>query len=292
MIFGFYYRLGIEQVTLILLASISKRLGQSIINKKNILLDGITINIYSQKHNSGRRCKIYPDLAAQDVIWNGWSPDKPPHHYHYPAETPSYLIHLWKGLVTFIPKQTLVLFSNLLHPVQPLLWEAATSSAKGLGEIEVVGFESLSRRRRSPWELKSHQTNFSLKWKGGRNWVLWVIVAQSNSGFLLGYEHKHVTNVGKTLTFQLVVIGMRNHPLNLPVQLAASACVFNLTKQDLAAGMPVRLLADVTHLLLKAMEHFPNHQQVKDDISLFSVGFSVLWILKFSPHLIISRKYV
>ncbi|KAL4666621.1 hypothetical protein H8959_005310 [Pygathrix nigripes] len=54
---------------------------------------------------------------------------------------------------------------------------------------------------------------------------------------------------------------MRNHPMNLPVQLAASACVFNLTKQDLAAGMPVRLLADVTHLLLKAMEHFPNHQQ-------------------------------
>lgn len=49
--------------------------------------------------------------------------------------------------------------------------------------------------------------------------------------------------------------------MNLPVQLAASACVFNLTKQDLAAGMPVRLLADVTHLLLKAMEHFPNHQQ-------------------------------
>lgn len=52
---------------------------------------------------------------------------------------------------------------------------------------------------------------------------------------------------------------MRNHPMNLPVQLAA-APVFNLTKQDLAAGMPVRLLADVTHLLLKAMEHFPNHQ--------------------------------
>lgn len=82
--------------------------------------------------------------------------------------------------------------------------------------------------------------------------------------------------MGKTCAFQLVVIGMRNHPLNLPVQLAASACVFNLTKQDLAAGMPVRLLADVTHLLLKAMEHFPNHQQVKDEISSFSVGFPCL----------------
>lgn len=100
-------------------------------------------------------------------------------------------------------------------------------------------------------------------------------MASSNSGSLLGYACKcQGTNVGKTLAFQLVVIGMRNHPLNLPVQLAASACVFNLTKQDLAAGMPVRLLADVTHLLLKAMEHFPNHQQVTD-VSLFSVRFPV-----------------
>ncbi|KAJ7396116.1 Protein zyg-11 B [Pitangus sulphuratus] len=71
----------------------------------------------------------------------------------------------------------------------------------------------------------------------------------------------HVMEKTKPEILKLVVIGMRNHPLNLPVQLAASACVFNLTKQDLAAGMPVRLLADVTHLLLKAMEHFPNHQQ-------------------------------
>nr|KAF6445718.1 zyg-11 family member B, cell cycle regulator [Molossus molossus] len=67
---------------------------------------------------------------------------------------------------------------------------------------------------------------------------------------------------------KLVVTGMRNHPMNLPVQLAASACVFNLTKQDLAVGMPVRLLADVTHLLLKAMEHFPNHQQLQKNCLL------------------------
>ncbi|VCW77408.1 unnamed protein product, partial [Gulo gulo] len=72
----------------------------------------------------------------------------------------------------------------------------------------------------------------------------------------------HVMEKTKPEILKLVVTGMRNHPMNLPVQLAASACVFNLTKQDLAAGMPVRLLADVTHLLLKAMEHFPNHQQV------------------------------
>uniref|UniRef100_H3A2E0 Zyg-11 family member, cell cycle regulator, like n=1 Tax=Latimeria chalumnae TaxID=7897 RepID=H3A2E0_LATCH len=76
------------------------------------------------------------------------------------------------------------------------------------------------------------------------------------------------TSTGRPDQTRLVVTGMRNHPMNLPVQLAASACVFNLTKQDLAAGMPVRLLADVTHLLLKAMEHFPNHQQLQKNCLL------------------------
>uniref|UniRef100_A0A803T764 Zyg-11 family member B, cell cycle regulator n=1 Tax=Anolis carolinensis TaxID=28377 RepID=A0A803T764_ANOCA len=78
----------------------------------------------------------------------------------------------------------------------------------------------------------------------------------------------HIMEKTKPEILKLVVIGMRNHPLNLPVQLAASACVFNLTKQDLATGMPVRLLADVTHLLLKAMEHFPNHQQLQKNCLL------------------------
>ncbi|KAF7690154.1 hypothetical protein HF521_011958 [Silurus meridionalis] len=56
---------------------------------------------------------------------------------------------------------------------------------------------------------------------------------------------------------KLVALGMKNHPSTLNVQLAASACVFNLTKQDLANGMPVRLLGEVTQLLLEAMKTFP-----------------------------------
>ncbi|KAJ1170241.1 hypothetical protein NDU88_002122 [Pleurodeles waltl] len=78
----------------------------------------------------------------------------------------------------------------------------------------------------------------------------------------------HVMDKANPEMLKLVVIGMRNHPSNLPVQLAASACVFNLTKQDLAAGMPVKLLADVTHLLLAAMEQFPNHQQLQKNCLL------------------------
>uniref|UniRef100_A0AAY4CTY3 Protein zer-1 homolog-like C-terminal domain-containing protein n=1 Tax=Denticeps clupeoides TaxID=299321 RepID=A0AAY4CTY3_9TELE len=72
----------------------------------------------------------------------------------------------------------------------------------------------------------------------------------------------HIMEKPRPDILKLVLLGMKNHPTTLNVQLAASACVFNLTKQDLALGMPVRLLGTVTQLLLEAMKTFPNHQQV------------------------------
>uniref|UniRef100_A0A2K5LGG9 Zyg-11 family member B, cell cycle regulator n=1 Tax=Cercocebus atys TaxID=9531 RepID=A0A2K5LGG9_CERAT len=97
----------------------------------------------------------------------------------------------------------------------------------------------------------------------------------------------HVMEKTKPEILKLVVTGMRNHPMNLPVQLAASACVFNLTKQDLAAGMPVRLLADVTHLLLKAMEHFPNHQQLQKNCLLSLCSDRILQDVPFNRQVIV-----
>ncbi|XP_015211837.1 protein zyg-11 homolog isoform X1 [Lepisosteus oculatus] len=78
----------------------------------------------------------------------------------------------------------------------------------------------------------------------------------------------HVMEKPRPDILKLVVAGMQNHPMTLHVQLAASACVFNLTKQDLAAGMPVRLLGTVTQLLLEAMRNFPNHQQLQKNCLL------------------------
>ncbi|KAJ7986589.1 hypothetical protein DPEC_G00341440 [Dallia pectoralis] len=78
----------------------------------------------------------------------------------------------------------------------------------------------------------------------------------------------HVMEKPRPDILKLVVLGMKNHPATLNVQLAASACVFNLTKQDLAAGMPVRLLGMVTQLLLEAMRTFPNHQQLQKNCLL------------------------
>uniref|UniRef100_A0AAR2IT50 Protein zer-1 homolog-like C-terminal domain-containing protein n=1 Tax=Pygocentrus nattereri TaxID=42514 RepID=A0AAR2IT50_PYGNA len=78
----------------------------------------------------------------------------------------------------------------------------------------------------------------------------------------------HVMEKARPDILKLVALGMKNHPTTLNVQLAASACVFNLTKQDLAFGMPVRLLGSVTQLLLEAMKTFPNHQQLQKNCLL------------------------
>ncbi|KAK3542278.1 hypothetical protein QTP86_021983 [Hemibagrus guttatus] len=78
----------------------------------------------------------------------------------------------------------------------------------------------------------------------------------------------HVMEKARPDILKLVALGMKNHPNTLNVQLAASACVFNLTKQDLAFGMPVRLLGQVTQLLLEAMKTFPNHQQLQKNCLL------------------------
>uniref|UniRef100_A0A3B4A204 Protein zer-1 homolog-like C-terminal domain-containing protein n=1 Tax=Periophthalmus magnuspinnatus TaxID=409849 RepID=A0A3B4A204_9GOBI len=62
---------------------------------------------------------------------------------------------------------------------------------------------------------------------------------------------------------KLVLSGMQSHPSSLQVQLVATACVFNLTTQNLCEAMPVPLLSSTVTQLLLAMEMFPRHTQVQ-----------------------------
>ncbi|XP_011938035.1 PREDICTED: protein zyg-11 homolog A isoform X2 [Cercocebus atys] len=75
---------------------------------------------------------------------------------------------------------------------------------------------------------------------------------------------------------RLVAVGMRNHPLDLPVQFTASACALNLTRQGLAKGMPVRLLSEVTCLLFKALKNFPHYQQLQKNCLLSLTNSRIL----------------
>ncbi|XP_040612937.1 protein zyg-11 homolog A isoform X2 [Mesocricetus auratus] len=77
-------------------------------------------------------------------------------------------------------------------------------------------------------------------------------------------------------TLKLVAIGMRSHPLDLPVQFTASACVLNLTRENLAKGMPVRLLSEVICLLFKAMKNFPYYQQLQKNCLLSLTSSRIL----------------
>uniref|UniRef100_R4G9Y7 Zyg-11 family member A, cell cycle regulator n=1 Tax=Anolis carolinensis TaxID=28377 RepID=R4G9Y7_ANOCA len=88
--------------------------------------------------------------------------------------------------------------------------------------------------------------------------------------------------ITKPEILKLVIIGMRNHPLDLAVQLTASACALNLTRQGLAAEMPVRLLSNVIQLLLKAMETFPEQQQIQKNCLLSLSNVRILQDVPFN----------
>ncbi|KAM6217042.1 protein zyg-11 homolog A [Rhynchocyon petersi] len=75
---------------------------------------------------------------------------------------------------------------------------------------------------------------------------------------------------------KLVTVGMRNHPLDLPVQFTASACALNLTRHGLSRGMPVRLLSEVTCLLFKALKNFPHYQQLQKNCLLSLTSSRIL----------------
>ncbi|KAM9458570.1 protein zyg-11 homolog isoform 1-T1 [Salvelinus alpinus] len=75
---------------------------------------------------------------------------------------------------------------------------------------------------------------------------------------------------------KLVLGGMQSYSESLHVQLVASACVFNLTNQDMAVGMPHPLLSAVVHQVLEAMRSFPSHQQLQKNCLLVLCSDTIL----------------
>ncbi|KAM3866052.1 protein zyg-11 homolog [Diretmus argenteus] len=83
---------------------------------------------------------------------------------------------------------------------------------------------------------------------------------------------------------KLVLSGMQSHLTSLNVQLVATACVFNLTTQDLAEAMPVHLLSTTVTQLLRAMKNFPNHQQVQKNCLLALCSDYILQDVPFDKY--------
>ncbi|XP_034743977.1 protein zyg-11 homolog [Etheostoma cragini] len=84
---------------------------------------------------------------------------------------------------------------------------------------------------------------------------------------------------------KLVLSAMQSHTTSLHVHLVATACVFNLTTQDLAEAMPLSLLSSTVTQLLYAMKTFPSHQQVQKNCLLALCSDYILQDVPFDKYL-------
>ncbi|XP_071953528.1 protein zyg-11 homolog [Antedon mediterranea] len=67
---------------------------------------------------------------------------------------------------------------------------------------------------------------------------------------------------------ELVLPGMRAHSMHLGVQMAASACLYNLTKLQLGEEVHPSILKSMIELTLRAMRNFPAQQQLQKNALL------------------------
>lgn len=65
-----------------------------------------------------------------------------------------------------------------------------------------------------------------------------------------------------------VLPGMKSHPKQLGVQMAATACLYNLTKGEVSQKIHPACLRKVVELTLLSMENFPKHQQLQKNALL------------------------
>ncbi|XP_052825514.1 protein zyg-11 homolog B [Octopus bimaculoides] len=65
-----------------------------------------------------------------------------------------------------------------------------------------------------------------------------------------------------------VLPGMKCHPKQLGVQMAATACLYNLTKGEVSQKIHPTCLRKVVELTLLSMENFPKHQQLQKNALL------------------------
>ncbi|EFX71374.1 hypothetical protein DAPPUDRAFT_308901 [Daphnia pulex] len=83
---------------------------------------------------------------------------------------------------------------------------------------------------------------------------------------------------------QLVLRAMRLHPEEFHIQMAATACVYNLTKGDVGQKIHPHILKEVVHYTLAAMENFPNHLQLQKNTLLTLCSDRILQDVTFDRY--------
>ncbi|XP_043289937.1 protein zyg-11 homolog B-like isoform X2 [Venturia canescens] len=83
---------------------------------------------------------------------------------------------------------------------------------------------------------------------------------------------------------KLVLPGMRAHPQEFRVQMAATACLYNLTKGELASKIHPSVLKQIVDLTLTAMESYPNHYQLQKNTLLTLCSDRILQDVTFDKY--------
>lgn len=83
---------------------------------------------------------------------------------------------------------------------------------------------------------------------------------------------------------KLVIPGMRAHPEEFKVQMAATACLYNLTKGELATKIHPFILKQIVDLTLTAMESYPNHYQLQKNTLLTLCSDRILQDVPFDKY--------
>ena len=76
----------------------------------------------------------------------------------------------------------------------------------------------------------------------------------------------------------------REYPTVFPIQMAATACLFNLSKSELGAKIHPKVLKDIVKADLDAMETFPQHQQLQKNVLLTICSDRILQEVNFDKY--------
>jgi len=76
----------------------------------------------------------------------------------------------------------------------------------------------------------------------------------------------------------------REYPTVFQIQMAATACLFNLSKPDLGAKIHPKILKEIVKTDLDAMETFPQHQQLQKNVLLTICSDRILQDVNFDKY--------
>ncbi|XP_070563136.1 protein zyg-11 homolog [Ptychodera flava] len=95
------------------------------------------------------------------------------------------------------------------------------------------------------------------------------------------FDKTHFSEQAQLDVIKLVMSVMKNYPSSLGIQMAGSACLYNLTKYELSEGIHVSVLKKLIDIILDAMATFPERGQLQNNCMLVLRNERILYDVNF-----------